>query len=80
MHACVSVTPEMLSGCALTNSIFSITKVRWDNNCPSFPNTHVLKTHVHPQHHLTRSQNYVVGLAKAVSGKEVKNEKKINIK
>lgn len=68
MHACVSVTLEMPS--ALTNSIFSITKVRWDNDRPSFPDTHVLKAHVHPQHHLTRSQNYVVGLAKAVSGKE----------
>lgn len=72
MHACVSVTLEMPSGCALTNSIFSITEVRWDNDRPSFPDTHVLKAHVHPQHHLTRSQNYVVGLAKAVSGKEGK--------
>ena len=42
--------------------------MRWNDDCSSFPDTHVLKAHVHPHHHLSRSQNYVVGLAKTVSG------------
>lgn len=60
---------------SLTNSIFSITKMRWNNHRSSLPDTHVLKAHVHPHHHLSRSQNYVVGLAKAVSGEEGKKNK-----
>lgn len=47
----------------LTHSIFPITKVRWNNDGASFSDTHILKAHVHPHHHLSRSQDYIVGLA-----------------
>lgn len=43
-----------------TNPSLSIAQVRWDYDSPSLFNAHVSETHVHPNDHLTRSQDNVV--------------------